>query len=446
MALEDFLIWPEIPTVVKNFVRKQGFRTLDEVLLFLVNNPTFVQRQLKRYLPDTPLNPAQTIPAPDQYRRLINEMFQDPSLSPDVRDLVVRTAERFVNFPLGVPLHASDPGPGDPGSDGPGDALAPTESARDFVRAVEEKAKAFGLLQPRVELPRKPIDLTLPTRGWPVPNQATIPACIPYTLAGCIEVHLHRTSGGGKKAPPPVSARFLYRRSRHRHFSNEPLSPAFKKGGLKLAETKDTLAQEGICLEGWFANTFDMKDAAPTLEEFEGVNPDVSKEAFNDAKERRFLLVYEEFKNAAARPPGLALKICDLLAAGHPVAVTIPGFTDPAEMTNTIWHASSLVRTGILPLPSPDHICGPLGHAVCVLGYFPDGDHVNPFKEDGYQTFPGYFLFRNSWGPDFPNKDMRDDPSIKKILGRDLPEGYGLIPATVMEYFVWEYGIVKPIP
>jgi hypothetical protein len=28
----------------------------------------------------------------------------------------------------------------------------------------------------------------------------------------------------------------------------------------------------------------------------------------------------------------------------------------------------------------------------------------------------------------------------------NFPEGYGLIPAAVMEYFVWEYGIVKPIP
>lgn len=446
MPLEDFLARPEIPPVVRGFLRKQGFRTLDDVFLFLINNPSFVRRQLKRYMPDAPSNPGQIIPVPDHYVKLINEVYSDPSLSPDVRDAVLRTAERYARYPLGVPLHAFDPGPDGPGADGPEDKTTDTETAKDFVCAVEKKAKALVLLQPRSELSQGSIDLTIQTKGWPAPNQGTIPACIPYTLAGCIEVHLHRTSEKKSKAPTPVSARFLYRRSRHRHFSNEPLSPAFKKGGLKLAETKDALEEEGICLEGWFANAFEENDAAPTFREFEKVDPDIKPEAFEDARRRRFLLDYEEFNGAASRPPGLARKICDLLAAGHPVAVTIPGFTDPAEKASSIWHNAALYKTGILPLPSPDHICGPLGHAVCVLGYFPDGDKFNPFEEDGYQTFPGYFLFRNSWGPDFPTSEIRNDPTITRILGRELPEGYGLIPATIMEYFVWEYGVVKPIP
>jgi hypothetical protein len=447
MPLEESLTNPDIPQFMKDFVQEQGFRTLDEVFLFLLENPSFVRRQLKLHRRYTPGRPDQVMPPPDRLSRIIDQIFEDPSLSEDVREVVRKAGERFAVLPLGVPLHANDPGPDAPG---PGDQRnndARLVTAKDFVEAVEGKARVQELLPARHIALREKIDLTPVRSGWPPNFQGDMPACVPYALASCMEVHLHRASGNKTQAPRPLSARFLYRRSRLRHFSNEPLTEAFLKGGLRLAETREALEEDGICLEGWFQNNFDIKtDAAPTLEEFLQVKQEIPPGAFADAKQRRALLDFQEFNDLPSRPAGVAEKIYDLLSAGHAVAVTIPAFSDPEKKSNNIWHSNWLPFTGILPLPSPDHVRGTLGHAVCVLGYFPNGETELFFEQYGYPSFPGYFLFRNSWGADFPSSNARNSEQVRKILGRELPEGYGLIPATVMEYFVWEYGIVKPIP
>jgi hypothetical protein len=71
--------------------------------------------------------------------------------------------------------------------------------------------------------------------------------------------------------------------------------------------------------------------------------------------------------------------------------------------------------------------------------------HLPQVTFPNYTNLSGYFLFRNSWGAQyFARHSPIMDPALN--VDFDFPRGYGLIPATVMEYFVWEYGIVKPIP
>jgi hypothetical protein len=452
MPLQEFLMNSDIPRSVKDFVRKQGFHTLDDVFLFLNENPSFMRRQLQLPGMTAPLNPDQLQVVPDRLPEILDTILKDASLSSEVREMICRTGERYASLPLGVPLHSSDPGPDEPGADDEDDIAARPVTARDFVKAVEDNARIQGEGVKRLLAPVPLIDLTPNNVAWSPGNQLNTPACIPYTLASCVELHRHQTSPRKDRAPESLSARFLYRQARLRHFNNTQLnntqlSEAFLKGGLKLAETKDTLREDGICSEGWFPNHFEVRiDAAANFEEFQKVKQKIPDGAIKDAAIRRFLLDFEEFNEPASRPPGVAQKIRALLSDGHAVAVTIPAFCEPSDQQKNIWHGASLGATGILPLPSPDHIRGTMGHAVCVLGYFPHGPMGNPYEDQGYRSFPGYFLFRNSWGVDFPSEKARSSEKVKQILGRELPEGYGLIPATLMEYFVWEYGIVKPIP
>jgi len=62
------------------------------------------------------------------------------------------------------------------------------------------------------------------------------------------------------------------------------------------------------------------------------------------------------------------------------------------------------------------------GHAVALIGFSTDVTEPNG----------GYFVFRNSWGPDW----ARLAPTSG---GRVWRTGYGQISATYMENYAWEW-------
>jgi hypothetical protein len=140
----------------------------------------------------------------------------------------------------------------------------------------------------------------------------------------------------------------------------------------------------------------------------------------------------------------LARTVYRNLKAGKPVAISIAGFADPEMPSGNIWHAENFWDTGVLRLPEPHHIVGLAGHAVCVVGYLPKVEGLKTPQYPNYGEFPGYFLFRNSWGDEY---FARNSPLVKyRGADWDFPRGYGLIPAAVMEYFVWEIGTFEPLP
>ena len=57
--------------------------------------------------------------------------------------------------------------------------------------------------------------------------------------------------------------------------------------------------------------------------------------------------------------------------------------------------------------------------------------------------FAGFFVFRNSWGTEFP----KNTTGLRAAVGdAAFPAGYGLIPAAAVEYFGWEYAVAQPVP
>jgi hypothetical protein len=313
-------------------------------------------------------------------------------------------------------------------------------SAATFVAAVEKNAKNKPV---RRDLPSKSIDLRS-MRLWPVRDQRPWASCIGFEMAACAELHLARQVPG-VTPPQRLSARFLYRLARKGVITSPKIQqPAYQGGGLKQNDAAAVLNIQGAAQESLCRDYFEPADEADSILGWNGALHPITPAAMADGKTRKFSVDGLDFPDYQSRPPGLARQVYDWLNEGKPVAVSIAGFADPLKPSGNIWYDQSFWNSGLLPLPPPTHIVGKSGHAVCVVGNRRSIPGINAPTFPGYKSFPGFFLFRNSWGAhDF----ARHSPLAKEPKGDwDFPKGYGLIPAALMEYFVWEYGIVKPMP
>jgi hypothetical protein len=277
---------------------------------------------------------------------------------------------------------------------------------------------------------------------------------VPFSLAACIELS-RALSIAGVITPTRQSARFLYRQARQEAIiGGKVASPAYRTGGLKLEDVELVLSSQGSCREIFCQDAyFEDADTKNDLAAWKAATNEITAKSIQDAQTKKFQMERYDFPKFAQRPSGMARAVCNWLTQGNPVAVAIAGFADPLKEKATIWHSESFWEYGILPIPAPHTIVGTGGHAVCIVGYVPELPNKTgiPTAENFYKNEPfynnlvppGYFVFRNSYDIYFPRKNA----ALRSALDEaNFPEGYGLIPAAIVEYFVWEYGIVKPLP
>ncbi len=433
MQLDEFLKNAGFEGRIIQPLLENGFRTPDFAFVFLVNNPSMFEPGIaERFLPGWPSERA-----PDIRLELIQRLRDSGVISPFLRNIEQDQAADAASFQLGASLLRQAQGQEGAGT-----------SAADFVQKVEKNARNTGIpLEARV-LPTEKIDLR-EKFAWEPQDQNRSSACVAYTVAACVE--LHRTFHPPKdRFPVVLSPRFLYRRTRRAVMANgAPLAPAFKEGGLRLDEVRNALKADGICTADIFigTNAWEDADKSTNLVIFNQVNEDQRNEVLEDARKRRHDMEYLDHALVGAKRPGMARQVFEWLKNGDPVAITVPGFFDPLQpLGQSIWNDTLLNVTGIFPPLAPTRKLGKLGHAVCIVGYFPGEDTAENlhFQQWGYQPLKGYFLFRNSRGTRFPERV--DNLERTSILGAGFPVGYGLMHASVVEYFVGEYGIVKPIP
>jgi hypothetical protein len=350
-------------------------------------------------------------------------LAQSGALPPNFQAIEALQEARAFN----VPLAALD-----------GSALSTREAtAATFVAAVE--INAINKSVPR-KLPNKSIDLRS-MRLWPVRDQRPWPSCIGFAMAACAELQAARQLPG-VTPPQRLSARFLYRLARKGVINSPKIQqPAYQGGGLKQIDAAAVLNVDGAAQEGLCRDYFEPGDEANNFPDWDNVAQPITAAAMADGKARKFSVAGLDFPDYQSRPPGLARRVYDWLEDGKPVAVSIAGFADPQKPSGNIWYDQFFWNSGLLPLPPPTHIVGKAGHAVCVVGYLRNVPGIASPVFPGYKSFPGFFLFRNSWGAqDF----ARQSPLAKEAKGDwDFPRGYGLIPAALMEYFVWEYGVIQ---
>jgi hypothetical protein len=404
-----------IPYEVIEDLRGFGLTTPDQAYSFIVNNPSLVKSDVQAGLGIDWSHPVE----PEMWVRLLNALRQSGALSPGFLDIEDRQAARAYDAPLAAL--------------GPTMLEAQPVTAGEIIAAVNSKgnpSKMTGLA---------PIDLRKDLI-WPVRDQRPWPSCMGFAVAACLELQLAREKN--MRAPERLSARFLYRLGRGKVVnSQEDLMPAYQGGGLKQADVAEVLKHEGASLESLCRDYFEMADSTDSKAVWPNPVDPISQEAVDNAKQHRFTLDGVDYPDYRNRPGGLALTVYRNLKAGKPVAISIAGFADPEMPSGNIWHAENFWDTGVLRLPEPHHIVGLAGHAVCVVGYLPKVEGLETPRYPNYGEFPGYFLFRNSWGEEY---FARNSP-LAKYGGADwdFPRGYGLIPAAVMEYFVWEIGTFK---
>jgi hypothetical protein len=397
-----------------------GLTTPNQAYSFLLNTPSLpdptVQAQLgidwTKYGPE------------DVWSNIIAVLRKSGALSPEFLDLQQRQASRAYDAPLA--------------------ALGPTElqtrewSAQAFVYAVEENNR------------KKPVDRSLPKEKldlreklfWPVRDQRPWPSCLGFAVAAGLELQMAREDNKG--APDRLSARFLYRLGRGDVVKTDKRTwPAYQGGGLKQADVAKVLQTDGAAPESLCRDYLEKADVADSVVEWEKVVHDISQNAKDAAENNKRTLTGGDYPDYEKRPPGLARKTCDWLKNEKGVVVSLAGSADPKMPNGNIWHAENFWNTGVLRVPEPHHIVGLAGHAVCVVGYLPHVPGLIAAQYPGYidnTKFPGFFLFRNSWGVEY---FARNSPLAPQPGGDwDFPRGYGLIPAAVIEYFTWELGVL----
>lgn len=417
-------------------LQRLGFLIPDSAYAFLVNNPSIASARTREILGLFEWGRVDEEAAALRLR-LITILKDSEALSPNFRNIEERQRARADIIKLGVNI-----------STDAFEKQANITRVDAFKIVVETNRHSDRNQHIERNLPTDgdaPILIELQKAFWPIEDQGRTLACAAYAVSACVELY-RAIQAKSIDEPESLSARFLYRKTRSDIFeAGPPLSPEFLKGALLLREVQGGLERHGVCDENLLLNNFSEDDKASDFDVFRKAPGPITPVAEHDASKRRHPMVSLDHVNLAARPAGLARRVYDWLRNGHPVAVTIPGwFPDPNKPLESLWHSQILQDYGVLPIPAPGTIVGSLGHAVCIIGYAWDVQLGQGFHEiyPGYffKDHPGYFIFRNSVG----TAEQRS--FSPRIHGNPLPLGYGLIPADVMEYFVWEYGIVKPIP
>ncbi|MBX0327928.1 C1 family peptidase [Oscillochloris sp. ZM17-4] len=216
-----------------------------------------------------------------------------------------------------------------------------------------------------VDLPEAVEPLTK-ARGIPDPqNQGQRNTCVAFTLASMLQI----LSGD----PTDLSEQFLYYLCKERDGIPGDV-------GTNPALAIQLLRDVGICTERTWPY-----HAEPNTSQPGGPTPPAP--AYDEAKRRRI----SGFTQLQPKGSTGVNQIQAQLAEGKPVMIGMPIYSHWTGATQ----ATILGRLRF-PLPS-EQAKG--GHAMCVVGY----------RTDATAPGGGYFIVRNSWGPDW-GKDNSDGP------------------------------------
>lgn len=246
-------------------------------------------------------------------------------------------------------------------------------------------------------------------QNWRVRNQGNRGTCVAFAATALDE---HRRASNA--AVPDMSEQFLYWA-----IKTNTADPQKNSDGTLLKYARDAIKGDGICEESlWqYVGTFYPSNISHGA----GGNP--SPAAVADAAKNKFSTGSYQIFNS----PGTgAAAVLNLLQKGHPVAVTVPVFTDPAAPGNpNNWETGSSWAYGRVLNPPPTAVVslsGSPGHAVCIVGFEPDASELAG----------GYFIIRNSWDVTWATMAPSQGNSYS-------PEpGYGDISATYIDNYLWE--------
>lgn len=261
---------------------------------------------------------------------------------------------------------------------------------------------------------------------WTVRFQGERGTCVPEAAAACAEYELYRNC----LPVVELSAQFI-----HYKIKKMQLRHNFYSDRDWLYEAASVLSRDGVSADA--DHPYDPSLPANLI------GPAPSDEATRKAEELRFNTTVLDFVRADGRARGdssgdgrpektspvdwIVGQLCNRksVAMTIPVQNMPPGSDGPDNWTTRVARMVGVVADPRLPwCPAPKHFPPAEGHAVCIVGFVPDGNKP-----------PGWFIFRNSWGIDWAS----EVPSAQPFAIKDLPgRGYGAISAGYVDRFCSE--------
>jgi hypothetical protein len=316
---------------------------------------------------------------------------------------------------------------------------APSQFALDAVKAARSAPVKMALTAhtpstgPRAAPKAIRLDAGV-AHQWPVRDQYGRGTCVAFAALAAVELHRALRDD---MPPERLSEQFLHERMRASHPLSADKREGMPEGGLLLHQALSALEQDGVV----------GSEHAPYKPIISGINgtpeptPSPATLALglgNLVACRAYGTIGTVYGMDPARvddfQPGedTADKMLGFLREGLPVAVGLPLFPHPRGLNN--WIVPSALRSGTVHCPDDadaPFLDGPRndGHVVCLTGYEPD--EAEPSG--------GWFVFRNSWGLGFGTHCAL--PSNGPSAGT---RGYGLLSATHINNYCWEY--LVPVP
>lgn len=237
-------------------------------------------------------------------------------------------------------------------------------------------------------------------RVWPLRDQGYTPTCTAYAAIACLEL----MTSTDNTLPPHLSAGFMYHHMREEVENSSATFPGKALGFTRFRDAVSVLQTIGyVDVSVWPEQDTTRPPQHVTI----GATkyPNVS---------------FKAYRLGDPRPTGLADLVAKELLDKRPVGAAFPEYHRPGVKGTTNW--TDAFEHGFVTMPRPGDVLDVIGgHAVCIVGYTKhDREVVNSVND-------GYFIFRYSAGENFASAPTTGEP-----------QGYGLLPASLLDHSCWE--------
>ena len=311
---------------------------------------------------------------------------------------------------------------------------APSQAAMNSLRKARTDAHMLREACMASEKPASAIMLDAHiAHQWPVRDQFGRGTCVAFATLAAVELS---SALGTDMLPERLSEQFLHDVMVQKHPLPAAVAEDLPEGGVLLRQAWHALREHGVI----GAEKYPYKSHIFSAVESASLPPEDLARA---AQNRIIPLAYGTIGKVEhmecggfdeIEPNGqTAARILGFLQMNRPVAMGVPLFQHPSGLSN--WTLPSAMSSGIVLCPQDANapvLEGPRsdGHVVCVTGFLPDPN----------EPMGGWFVFRNSWGLEFASHATL--PSAGITARR---RGYGVISATHVNAYCWEYLVPGPL-
>lgn len=300
------------------------------------------------------------------------------------------------------------------------------------VKSVDDiVASIIAAGQNKLKLPRSAGGRTVPdtvlqfAKTWPSKSQhGSRGTCTAFSFTAMCEYHAAQAEEQPQE--PPFSEEFLYSKMRREMKKLAP--PNADTGSTYLIQAIRAMQEFGLCTEEILPYQGAQNDPAWSVSDTRKHQEQLSPHILQN---RRVFYWRPDLSNLRKPMPFSVGSFSQLITELEvPICISLPIYPDRGILP---WTVGIGWDTGVIPEPTqgwediPDKKLS--GHSICLVGSV--SDEEAPGK--------GWFIFRNSWGPEFAAREPEVD-----VLKDVLMPGYGAISFDHVQKHCWEVAYLLP--